>query len=247
MKATHTNTPRSGSPRRLAAHRCALMALPAAALLYSGGAQSQSSGCQQFRDTLAARVDPSIRGFTLDIVPASAAMPAGAKIFGTCDGGAFKIVFRRGGSTRASPGAASATAAEPQATTPPVVQSERSAKPTPAPTPAPAPAARPEEATPAPTAATPAVEPAKLPATSTRESEAARVTEREAPASPPQAEPARADETQAAPTPAGPGFFANYWRWLLALGLLPLAAWAWAWHAHRSAYDEAGLPRGPKL
>lgn len=42
-------------------------------------------------------------------------------------------------------------------------------------------------------------------------------------------------------------FMAEYWRWIAALLLLPVAAWLWAWRAHRNAYDEAGLPRGPKL
>jgi hypothetical protein len=42
-------------------------------------------------------------------------------------------------------------------------------------------------------------------------------------------------------------FMAENWRWVWALLFLPIAAWAWAWHAHRSAYDEAGLPRGPRL
>ena len=36
-----------------------------------------------------------------------------------------------------------------------------------------------------------------------------------------------------------------HWAW--GLVLLPLLAWLWAWQRHRSLYDEAGLPRGPKL
>jgi len=36
-----------------------------------------------------------------------------------------------------------------------------------------------------------------------------------------------------------------HWAW--GLLLLPLLAWLWAWQRHRSLYDEAGLPRGPKL
>jgi hypothetical protein len=35
--------------------------------------------------------------------------------------------------------------------------------------------------------------------------------------------------------------------WMWALLLVPAAACLWLWHAHRSAYDKAGLPRGPKL
>lgn len=37
------------------------------------------------------------------------------------------------------------------------------------------------------------------------------------------------------------------WRWLWALLLLPLVAGVWVWRAHFSAYDKAGLPRGPRL
>jgi hypothetical protein len=42
-------------------------------------------------------------------------------------------------------------------------------------------------------------------------------------------------------------FLRQQWHWI-ALGVfVMLGASAWAWLAHRSAYDEAGLPRGPKL
>jgi hypothetical protein len=42
-------------------------------------------------------------------------------------------------------------------------------------------------------------------------------------------------------------FIARYWLWICVLLALPIAGWLWAWYAHRNAYDEAGLPRGPKL
>lgn len=39
----------------------------------------------------------------------------------------------------------------------------------------------------------------------------------------------------------------GHWPWLLALVLLPLGLWLYSrWSYHR-AYDEAGLPRGPRL
>ncbi|HZE91609.1 MAG TPA: hypothetical protein VE029_07885, partial [Rhizobacter sp.] len=64
----------SGPPSRLlrrAASGRVRALLPAAALLVvAPGAWGQSSGCDQFKDKLAARIDPGIRGFTLDIVPA---------------------------------------------------------------------------------------------------------------------------------------------------------------------------------
>lgn len=49
------------------------------------------------------------------------------------------------------------------------------------------------------------------------------------------------------PTPQAREFIADNWRWLAALVLLPIVAAIWAWVARRSAYDKAGLPRGPKL
>ncbi len=42
-------------------------------------------------------------------------------------------------------------------------------------------------------------------------------------------------------------FMAENRRWMWALVLLPIAGGVWVWRARRSAYDEAGLPRGPKL
>ncbi|MBL0730974.1 DUF1161 domain-containing protein [Piscinibacter sp. HJYY11] len=43
------------------------------------------------------------------------------------------------------------------------------------------------------------------------------------------------------------GFLSTYGRWLWLLLALPLVAWLWSWVSHRMAYDEAGLPRGPRL
>jgi len=42
-------------------------------------------------------------------------------------------------------------------------------------------------------------------------------------------------------------FMAEHWRWIGALVFLLIAGAIWVWQAHRSAYDEAGLPRGPRL
>jgi hypothetical protein len=42
-------------------------------------------------------------------------------------------------------------------------------------------------------------------------------------------------------------FLGRHWHWLAALALLMLGGSLWAWLAHRSAYDAAGLPRGPKI
>jgi hypothetical protein len=40
---------------------------------------------------------------------------------------------------------------------------------------------------------------------------------------------------------------ASYWKWLLALVLVPMAGWLWARITYRRAYDKSGLPRGPRL
>jgi hypothetical protein len=46
---------------------------------------------------------------------------------------------------------------------------------------------------------------------------------------------------------APPRLMGGLWPWVVALLLLPLAAWGWAWFSHRRAFDAAGLPRGPRL
>ena len=54
-------------------------------------------------------------------------------------------------------------------------------------------------------------------------------------------------EAKASLTQRASDFMAAHWQWIGALLLVPVAAWLWAWRAHRSTYDDAGLPRGPKL
>lgn len=264
MHATLHNTPpmaaqaaQRGWPQRLAAVCRALALVPPASMLLASGALAQSSGCEQFRDKLATRVDPSIRGFTLDIVASSAPLPPGAKVFGTCDGGAYKILFRRGGNTRPVPSgeaavaAASAVQAKPAApepaTKPPAVQTERTPRPAatasvPGPVAPPPPLPAPVAATPV---APPALEPDKPVVTPAREVDPA--PDRTPPPAPPTEPPAQA-ASQSTPMTSGDfGFIAGAWHWLGLLLLLPVAGGLWAWYAHRSAYDEAGLPRGPRL
>lgn len=262
MNATlHTPPPRAAEgPRalrgwlpRLAAACRALALVPPTSVLLASGAHAQSSGCEQFRDKLAARVDPSIRGFTLDIVPASTPMPPGAKVFGTCDGGAFKILFRRGGNTRPVPSgeaaespasAVQAKAPEP-APKPPAVQADRTPPPAvAAPAPSPAVPPRPAPVTPPPSAPAPTREPDKPVAALAREAEPA--PDRPAPPTAP-AEPTPAAAESTPKVAQASGFMAGAWRWAWLLLLLPIGGGLWAWYAHHSAYDEAGLPRGPKL
>lgn len=202
----------------------------AAGLLGFGPVHAQSAGCDQFKETLAARI--RVPGFTLESVPAATRTPPGAKVVGTCEGGAYKVLLRRGAA--AEQAAASAPDGATAATATP--------KPTPAATPAPTPTRAPQPtATPAPTATptatpTPAATPAPTPLPS--------------PAATPQ------------PGPAGPAtpvvdgmswterareFLARHWPWVLTFAGLPLLIWLAAWITHRRYYDEAGLPRGPRL
>lgn len=201
--------------------------LLAAGLLCVGPAEAQSASCDQFKETLAGRI--RVPGFTLESVPASTKTPAGAKVVGTCEGGAYKVLLRRGAAAQE----AAASAPDEAAAAPPL-------RPTPAasPTPAPTPTRTPQPtATAVPTATpTPAATPAPTPTP--------------APAATPQPEPS------AAASPASDGmswtdrareFLARHWPWVLTFAGLPLLIWLAAWITHRRYYDEAGLPRGPRL
>jgi hypothetical protein len=193
--------------------------LLAAGLLGAEPADAQSASCDQFKETLAARI--RVPGFTLESVPASTKTPAGAKVVGTCEGGAYKVLLRRGAAAQEAGASAPDEVAAATATPPP--------RPTPATTPAPAPS---------PTAMpTPAATPAP--------------TTTPAPTATPQ------PELPAAVAPAvAEGmswtdlvleFLARHWPWVLTLAGLPLLIWLAAWITHRRYYDEAGLPRGPRL
>ena len=86
------------------------------------------------------------------------------------------------------------------------------------------------------------------PAAAARASEVKAVPAIDLPAAPPQQ--AVLDKTAVAKvslTQRLSEFMAENWRWIVALVLLPITGWLWAWFMHRRAYDEAGLPRGPKL
>ena len=215
----------------------------------AAAALAQSPACDQFKDTVATRIPPEALG-TLVIAAASTPVPPGAKVVGTCDGGAFKILhYRRGltpqaataDSAASTPGAASAASAVAAA---PRVAARASA-------PAAA-ASRPEPAKPVAAKLPEPVKPAapKLPEPSP--SPAAMAPAVVAPALPDtRDEPLMRDPP---PLPEGPGLISTtadtlveHWPWILAALLLALGAWGWSWFSHRSVYDAAGLPRGPKL
>lgn len=220
-----------------------------AALGWSAAALAQSPACDQFKEAVATRIPPEVRG-ALETVPAATPVPPGAKVVGTCDGGAFKILhYRRGltpqGATAASaPGVTNAASAASAVAAAPRVAARASA-------PAAA-ASRPEPAKPV---AAKLPEPAKPVAPKPPEPAASPVAM--APALTTPVTPDTRDEPlmrDPPPLPEGPGLIATttdtlveHWPWTLAAILLPLVAWGWSWFSHRRVYDAAGLPRGPKL
>ena len=262
MNATHRLTPRSATGYSTWPAAFVLALLLGTSALLASDARAQSNACEMLKNTLTARIDPSIHGFSMEIVPASTPVPRGAKVIGNCEAGARKILFRRfgGGSSAAAsatepaPASAVAPQAAPKAAPPlavapkkveppkpssPLVQSDRDLRSLPAPSVALVP---PRVAEAGPAVAVPARETPKTPSPRVSEAEALRAAEPALArpevtttlAPPPQ-------ETESSDLMAGP------WRWAWALLLLPFAAWGWAWLARRRAYDEAGLPRGPKL
>lgn len=228
-------------------------------------AHAQSSNCEEFKERVAARIEASgVRGYALDIVPSSTPVPAGARVVGNCDAGAYALVYRRWAST--APAAAAdtgtpAVAARP--TPPPTPGLSPSPKPTPTPTPTPAPTPTPSPKptpTPTPTPA-PSPSPSPKPAPTVAAPSLpvpAPVATAVAVAAPSPAPAAVADPS---PSPAaapaagpgaddGPGLWSTateYSGWLLGLAAAIAAALLWRWQRRRSLYDEAGLPRGPRI
>jgi hypothetical protein len=205
---------------------------------------------------LAARIDASgARGYTLETVPAEASVPRGAKAIGTCEAGKSKILYRRWGATHPSSGEAGetgpASAAQAivmpqgQARRSPVVQGDRALRPVPASAPSltAQPIARSDAAA---SAAASGQELEKSRGAGASEVVSARAIDGAA-ALPAQLPTDRAVVAKVPLARQASAFMAESWHWMLALVLLPVAGWIWFWHARRSGYDEAGLPRGPKL
>lgn len=235
------------------------------ASLLAAAAHAQSNSCELLKQTLAARIPPEIRGYSMDDVPARTPVPSNGKVIGTCEGGARKVIYRRFGgpplnadgagaqsaaaaASEATTASAPAVAKAPTVVTPPAAKEAPKAKAEPAMQAKPAPAVPPAASAgataatttpPAPASAASAVAPPQL--------QELKPTDMPSPAA---AEP-KAESTMPATAAAAsdnePGFFHAYGRWLWLLLALPLAGVLWAWVSHRMAYDSAGLPRGPKL
>ena len=226
---TTLRAPRDTAP----SHLLAPLLLAAGSLLCIAPARAQTAGCDQFKETLAARI--RIGGFSLEAVPAATKLPPGTKVVGTCEGGAYKILLRRGAAAQQAagdepPAAAPAPVAKPAATP----TSTPTRTPTPTATPAPTPTPTP---TPVPTPApTPVPTPQPTPPQAGDASVAPAVATAEA-----------AGTGVASWTERVTGFLTRHWPWVLTLGGLPLLIWLAAWITHRRHFDEAGLPRGPRL
>ena len=247
-----------GCQHRLAAGCCVLAVLQAASLFLADGAQAQTHACDLLKGVLAARIDASgVRGYTLEAVPAGSPVPPDANAIGTCEAGKNKILYRRWGATQPSPGVAGsaepASAAQaigvPDAQTrrSPSVQGDRALRPV-VPASAPSPTPRPVSRSNGPASAVPA------PGHGLEESlggsagavEAVRAIDM-AVAQPAQVQLDKNIVVKVPLARQASEFMAENWRWIWALVLLPVAGWIWVWRVNRSAYDEAGLPRGPKL
>jgi hypothetical protein len=263
-------------------------ALGAAGLLAATFAQAQSSSCETLKGTLASRIESTgVRGYAMDLVPGRTPVPSGAKVIGSCDGGAFKVVYWRWASARkmtqevkvaaapAAPVPVPAPAAAPmpptaiEAVIPPkkAVPAATAVQTQPAPEPRPATRIEGPSSTASPStprvgvadaaastpdsAATPRAPTqaaiAPVVATSASSAESLRTADDRA-ALPMQPAPEQAAGADRVPFTTQAAAFVNSHReWVAALLLLPLGLWFWAWRAHRNAYDDAGLPRGPKL
>ena len=219
------------------------------------GVCAQSANCEAFKARVAASIEAKgISGYVLEFVPGRTAAPQGSRSVGTCDGGAYTLMYRR---WAGAPPPAAASAADVQPAAQPAVgaepkaeaktssrvsaksKAERSPKPTAEPTretvAAPTPASAPAPSPPASAAPIAAVLPTPMAS---------------APGVP---SPGTAVAAAAMPTaaPASGSSFDDVARrvaWVAAGVLVAFAALrGWRRWRYRRYYDEAGLPRGPRL
>lgn len=242
----------------------ALFVLAAAAPV----ALAQSANCEAFKERLAASIEGNgVRGYALEVVPSGSPEPPGARSLGTCDGGAYTVLYWRWAQARGEaapaapptsitdapdatprPAQAPKVDAEPRSRREPKAMSEVNAEREPN-------ATRESKLS---TGATAAREPHSAatsrpsPANPSAAPEVADATN-----PPPAASPASMAPT-AAPSPAPtsaqgaePARFAGF-AGVVAFVVTTAAAigggvWAWRWMRRRRYYDEAGLPRGPRI
>ena len=250
MDARVDAVPRAGAGRALHA-----VVMPMATFVLATSAHAQASPCDDYKAVLEARFEAAgVRGYSLEVVPASKPVPAGAKVIANCEGGARKFVYRRWAAAGASPpGAANAVRAAsavpattdvPPRRTPPGAQDARALTPLPASAAAAVPVQRATEAKRA--SAAPVAAPAMpLPARAS-EAAAARPTESTVVAAPATTAPADTAANAAATlTQRASALAGAHWPWFA--GLAALVGGLWLWRTRFSGYDKDGLPRGPRL
>ena len=219
------------------------------------GARAQSANCEAFKARIAASIEAKgISGYALDFVPRRTAVPPGARSVGTCDGGAYTLLYRRWAGA-GTPAAASAADAEPAAQPASAAEAKaeskaasRAAKAKTAPSPRPA-------AEPAPTAALPPPPPvSQAPSPAQPASAAPHAAVSQTPMAPAAVTRSPGIAVAAAAPPAVTGSTTTFddiarpvvWG---VVGVLAAYAGLRAWRRwrYRRYYDEAGLPRGPRI
>jgi hypothetical protein len=212
-------------------------------------ARAQSANCESFRQRVAASIEAKgIQDYSLEFVPRRDPRPAGARAVGNCDGGTYTLLYRRGA-------AATASARVAEAASLPASQSDEAVA-------APPKAARKAAARQAPVAA---AAPAPAPAALSASSPAPKtdIARESSPAVVPPAPATPIATVAAAPAAVAPGaapvqpierppsaFDAMARRLAWGVAIVLLAAFVVRqvrrWR-HRRYYDEAGLPRGPRI
>jgi hypothetical protein len=218
--------------------------------LLVAGAQAQTPSCDDFKAVLAARFESKgVRGYSMQAVPAATPVPSGASVIGSCESGAYKVLYRRWGEAAAA-SAASAPRAKAVAPDVPARQAssaaiERALRALPASPAAPTLQTGARAVGAASSGQGPSREPAPVPAVAASEVATARTAAQSTVVQQPSPQ---ADEGRGSELPLARrvhDFTAAHWPWFAAL--LLLLAVLWIWRAFFSPYDKDGLPRGPRL
>ena len=253
---THTRN----RTRRFASGIRRAVVMPVASIVLTTSPLARASACDDYKAVLAARIEATgVRGYSLEVVPANAPVPPGAKAIANCEAGARKFLYRRWGAAGAvAAGAANAApAASPvpaaMAADAPARRAAPGAREVPAVTALPASVpARVRVPVPDANVAKPplvaAVAAPRAPAAASASVVAAARPISPAVVAPPPAVGADTAATaEVTPKQRASGFAAAHWQWIGALALGALVAGLWLWRARFSAYDKDGLPRGPRL
>jgi hypothetical protein len=234
--------------------------LSAALVAAAPAALAQSANCEAFKARIAADLEAKgIAGYALDLVPGRVAAPPGARVIGNCDGGAYSLLYRRWAGAGATSAAVAASAAGASASASASVADVPPARPATKPATPPKAAAVPRAAqSSAPAAAaapapSPTLKPVPVPASTPPPPEALAAAAPMVPASV-GAVPAMRSPN-AAPSPAAQATTASTFdaiarrvAWVVAGLLLAYGGLRWWRHwRHHRYYDEAGLPRGPRI